>query len=574
MRPLLLGHPPLLPFIILLLAIALPVVSFSVADRNPFLRPPRILAPLSSSSASSALEGSLLLPSESSAAVVREAHAALAGEFAAVDWRTQRHIRRVLASFRRHRVGSAELNSGLDGYAHGDLGRDAIDKVYADVMGAEAALVRSQIFSGTHAIACALFGVLRPGDTLLAVSGAPYDTLEEVIGLRPSSVCDDEGDGEGEDEDGATTAAGGTLRDWGVGYEQVELTADGRFDLDAIDAALATQPSVRMIHVQRSCGYQWRPSLPMAEIGRLCDHVRAINEDRRRMRRKWRQAGAARNDDDDHDHDHDHDQQLLPPPLCDLVVFVDNCYGEFVEDAEPCAAGADLVAGSLIKNPGGTLARTGGYVAGRRRLVRGAANRLSAPGVDGGATLGQNKLVLQGLFNAPGTVGESLKGAMLLAQVLGGAFGLECNPPPPLVATPPHLPSGGGEGGEGGEGQGGEDKGGFRSSGHVRTDMIQAVQLGSRERLVRFCEAVQRHSPVDAHVRPTPGRTPGYGDEVIFADGSFVDGATAELSADGPLREPFTAYAQGGTHVMHWAVVLEAVIDDMGMLAASAPPAA
>ena len=213
------------------------------------------------------------------------------------------------------------------------------------------------------------------------------------------------------------------------------------------------------------------------------------------------------------------------------MVFVDNCYGEFVEALEPPSVGADLIAGSLIKNPGGTLVRTGGYVAGRPSLVAAAKNRLAAPGVGGGATLGQNGLVLQGLFLAPTTVGESLKGAMLCAEVLGGVYGLECNPPP----------------------------------GARRTDMIQAIKLRKRDRLIKFCEEVQKASPVGAHIRPTPGATEGYGDEVIFADGCFVDGATAELSADGPLREPFTVFAQGGTHHMHWAIVLEAAIEAMGL---------
>ena len=328
---------------------------------------------------------------------------------------------------------------------------------------------------------------------------ATDDTLEEVIGLRQS-------------DDGSS----GTLRDWGVAYQQVDLTPEGLFDIAAINAAISNDDTIAVLHVQRSCGYQWRPSLPIAEIGRLCDNVRALN--------KVRDASNQ------------------------LVVFVDNCYGEFVEDLEPCAVGAHLVAGSLIKNPGGTLARTGGYVAGKTSLVREAANRLSAPGVKGGATLGQNKAILQGLFNAPATVGESLKGAMLLAEVLGGTFGLPCNPPSPLSTSRLATNTG------------------ADSSNNVRTDIIQAVKLGSESRLVRFCEAVQSHCPVDAHVRPTPGYTPGYGaTEVIFADGSFVDGATAELSADGPLREPFILYAQGGTHVMHWALVLEAVLEDRAL---------
>ena len=331
----------------------------------------------------------------------------------------------------------------VDGYGHGDLGRETLDAVYAELMGAEAALVRVQMFSGTHAIACALFGVLRPDDELLGVSGAPYDTLEEVIGLR------------GRTEDGLR----GTLADFGVTYSQVELTPDGEFDFAAIQAAI--RPSTRMLHVQRSCGYAWRRSIPVKQIGELAAWLR-----------------------EHHPH---------------LVLFVDNCYGEFVEDLEPCAVGADLVAGSLIKNPGGTLAPSGGYIAGRRTLVDAAARRLSAPGVEGGATLGHSRLLYQGLFQAPCVVGEAIKGAQLVAHVMH-SLGYQCNPPADAA----------------------------------RTDIIQAVKLGSKDRVLAFCRAVQRCSPVGSNIVPVPGITPGYGDETVFADGTFIDGSTLELSADGP----------------------------------------
>lgn len=269
---------------------------------------------------------------------------------------------------------------------------------------------------------------------------------------------------------------------------QVELTETGDFDYDAIEAALG--PQTRLIHIQRSCGYQWRPSIPIAKIEKVIAWLK----------------------------------ELRP----DVCVFVDNCYGEFVEDREPTHVGADLVAGSLIKNPGGTLVPSGGYVIGKSKYVRAARNRLSAPGVDGGATLGKTRVLYQGLFNAPNVVGEALKGTALVAEVMA-QLGFLSNPP----------------------------RAGFR------TDIISAVRLESRENLLAFCKAVQRNSPVGSYIVPTPGATVGYGDEVVFADGTFIDGSTLELSADGPLREPFVAYCQGGTHWTHWAIVLEDALQGM-----------
>ena len=413
--------------------------------------------------------------------LVDEAAAALLPTFSEIDRRTEQSLSSVLSAFRRHGVGTHHF-AGVDGYGHGDLGREALDAVYADLLGAEAALVRVQCFSGTHAIACALYGVLRPGDELLGVSGAPYDTLEEVIGLR------------GRTEDGLR----GSLADLGVSYSQVELaaasegTAVAKFDLDAIGAAI--RPSTRVLHVQRSCGYSWRASIRVQEIGRLAGWLRTHHPS--------------------------------------LILFVDNCYGEFVEVEEPCHVGAHLVAGSLIKNPGGTLAPSGGYVAGRSDLVAAAGRRLAAPGVEGGATLGMTRTLFQGLFHAPQVVGEALKGSLLVAQTMS-RLGYECNPPP---------------------GVGG------------RTDIIQAVKLGSRAKVLAFCAAVQRCSPVGAHIVPVAGVTPGYGDEVVFADGTFIDGSTLELSADGPLRAPYAVYVQGGTHWTHWAIVLREALSALAEL--------
>ncbi len=401
------------------------------------------------------------------------------------DLKTRNKMDIILSLFEKERIDASAFH-GVDGYGYGDLGREKFDRVVANLMGAEQAMVRIQIFSGTHAISSALFGVLRPGDTMLAVSGHPYDTLEEVIGLREGS------------QTGTFT---GSLKNWGIGYEEIPLKAESEngldfgglreatFDLAAIDSVLEHDPSVKVIHVQRSCGYQWRPSIVIAEIKRLCDHIRA----------KYKEKGR------------------------DLIVFVDNCYGELVEEMEPCHVGADLVAGSLIKNLGGTITPCGGYVAGKAEHVNAAMAHLSAPGVEGGATLNQYKHLFQGLFMAPSIVGESLKGAELVAEVMQNRLGYPCNPPP-------------------------------RSH---RTDIIQAVQLGSKEKLVSFCEAVQKKSPVGAHIKPVPGQTSGYGDPVIFADGTFVEGSTLELSADGPLREPFVAFTQGCTHWTHWSIVLE-----------------
>ena len=287
-----------------------------------FQRCPRAAISAVAPSTSSNLEVEAAIES-----VIQASRTELLPLFASIDQHTEQSLGRVLAAFRSHGVGTEHF-AGVDGYGHGDLGRETLDEVYATLMGAEAAIVRVQCFSGTHAIACALYGVLRPGDELLGVSGAPYDTLEEVIGLR------------GRTEDGLR----GSLADFGVSYRQVELAEGGLFDLLAIAAAVT--PSTRMLHVQRSCGYAWRPSIPVDEIGRLA---------------AW-----------------------LADAHPSIVLFVDNCYGEFVEAREPCAVGAHLVAGSLIKNPGGTLAPSGGYVAGRADLVAAASRRLSAPGASSG----------------------------------------------------------------------------------------------------------------------------------------------------------------------------------------------
>ncbi|MCS6782422.1 MAG: methionine gamma-lyase family protein [Gloeomargarita sp. SKYBB_i_bin120] len=389
-------------------------------------------------------------------------------QFQQIDALVKTNLARVVQAMADHQVGVHHFQE-TTGYGHGDLGRDTFERVLAQVMGAEAALVRLQFVSGTHAIACALYGLLRPGDELLSVTGAPYDTLEPVLGLR--------GTGQG------------SLRDFGVTYRQVDLTPRGEVDWDRIPLAIG--PQTRVVFIQRSCGYRWRRSLTVAEIGHIIRLVKSVR----------------------------------PQTIC----VVDNCYGEFAEAQEPPMVGADVIAGSLIKNPGGTIAPCGGYVAGKREYVHLAANRLSAPGIgmETGASLGCNRLFFQGLFLAPQMVGEALKGGLLLAatfQRLG-------YPVQPLPDQP-------------------------------RPDTIQAIQLGDPQRLQRFCRVLQRLSPVGSYLDPVPAVTPGYESQLLMAGGTFIDGSTSELSADGPLRPPYIVFCQGGTTWLHWLWVLEHLLPE------------
>jgi cystathionine beta-lyase family protein involved in aluminum resistance len=396
-------------------------------------------------------------------APLAEAHTAAVGP----------RLERVLAAFAAERVGVQHFAS-VSGYGHGDLGRETLDRVFARVLQAEAAAVRLQFVSGTHAIAAALFGVLRPGDRLLALTGRPYDTLEEVIGIRGSGQ--------------------GSLAEFGIVYDELDLLPgggdgpgdDGQVGIDWDGLAGALAVPTRMVLIQRSCGYSWRPSLPVAEIGRLVERVRALQ------------------------------------PGC--LVFVDNCYGELVQASEPTAVGADLIAGSLIKNLGGTIAPTGGYVAGRAALVEQACCRLTAPGIgsEGGTSFDLNRLLFQGLFLAPQMVAEALIGAELVATVFS-ELGFAVNPRP----------------------------------GAERSDGIQAVRLGSPERLKRVCRAFQAASPIGSYLDPVPAPMPGYASELVMAGGTFIDGSTSEFSADAPLREPYILYVQGGTHHRHGAIALE-----------------
>ena len=401
---------------------------------------------------------------------IQEAQQALAPTFASIDTRIKQNLQKVLTAFRSHQVGVHHFNS-VTGYGHDDLGRQTFDRLFAEVMGAEAAIARVQLVSGTHAIACALFGILRPGDELLAVAGPPYDTLEEVIGLR----------GKGS----------GSLKEYGITYRQLELTPQGTIDWEGL--AETVRPETRMVLIQRSCGYSWRSSLSIDEIDRIVSLVKRQNPD--------------------------------------TVCFVDNCYGEFVETQEPTEVGADLMAGSLIKNPGGTIVTAGGYLAGRSDLVEQAACRLTAPGIGstGGATFDQHRLLYQGLFLAPQMVGEAVKGNCLTAYVFD-RLGYPVNP---LPLAP-------------------------------RRDTIQGIQLGSPEKVIAFCRAIQQYSPVGSYLAPVPGEMPGYESELVMAGGTFIDGSTSEFSADGPLREPYVVFCQGGTHWTHVAIALEAAIASVG----------
>ncbi len=365
---------------------------------------------------------------------------------------------KVLRAFQDNRVGEEHFYT-VSGYGHDDLGRDIIDKVYAQVFNCEAAIARNHFVSGTHAIACGFFGLLRHGDKMVSVSGKPYDTLEQVIGTKGSNKS--------------------SLMEHGVIYSEVE---PGEAE-DAIDE------KTKVAFIQRSRGYSLREPLTIEDIAELIEKIKVKN------------------------------------PEC--ICFIDNCYGEFTEAMEPTDVGADLIAGSLIKNPGGGIVETGGYLAGKRELVELAAERLTAPGIGtkGGAMLNQSRLILQGLFMAPSIVHEALKGAVLAAQIFND-LGVETTPMP-------------------------DD---------VRTDLIQAIVFRDREKLIKFCKAVQYFSPVDSYLTPVPDSVPGYEDEIIMAAGTFIEGSTIELSADGPLREPYAAYMQGGLNYAHVKLLLKGIL--------------
>lgn len=381
-----------------------------------------------------------------------QAQAQLTEQFARIDAVAEENTARVLAAFQKHRVAEAYF-AGTTGYGYDDQGRDKLDEIYAELFGTEAALVRIQFVNGTHAITCALFGALKAGDVLVSAVGAPYDTLLGAIGVVDKGP--------------------GSLKDYGVEYHQVNLL-DNKPDLEGM-ARAAADPRVKVVLIQRSKGYSTRSSLSVSEIGEMCRVIKSANPN--------------------------------------AAVLVDNCYGEFVETLEPTHVGADLVVGSLIKNPGGGLAPTGGYIAGRRDLVEGAAMRLTAPGIgrECGCTLGQNRLLYQGLFLAPHTVAQAVKTAVFAAKVME-LLGYETEP----------------------------------RSDAVRHDIIQMIHMKEPEALKRFCKGIQFGAPVDSYVTPEPWDMPGYDSQVIMAAGAFIQGASIELSADAPMRPPYTVYLQGG----------------------------
>lgn len=373
-------------------------------------------------------------------------------EFDSIDGITEFNQQKMLAAFINNNV-SESMFSGTTGYGYSDRGREALDRVFAEAVGAEDSIVRYNFTCGTHTLSVALFGVLRPGDTMLCVTGTPYDTIQPVIGINEKRIS-------------------GSLEDFGIKYKQVDLKADGTLDFAAIENAVDS--SISMVYIQRSRGYNLRPSLSVDEIGRIVEITR-------------RKSNA--------------------------VVMVDNCYGEWTEKREPTLVGADLIAGSMIKNPGAGVARTGGYIAGRHDLVEKCADRLISPGIgrEVGATLGMNRELFLGVYSAPHVVGEAMKSAAFAASLFN-LLGFETTPVP----------------------------------GETRHDIIQAIKLENEKNLIAFCRGIQKCSPVDAFATPEPWDMPGYDSKVVMAAGAFTLGSSIELSADAPLREPYAVWMQGG----------------------------
>lgn len=386
--------------------------------------------------------------------LVSEAEESIKEQFKHIENICEINQLRVMKAFADNRVSDSHFVA-TTGYGYDDLGRDTLDRVYADIMGAEDALVRHNFISGTHTISTALFAVLRPNDILVSITGKPYDTLEELIGIQ------------GE-------AGNGSLKDFGVKYVQIDLKHDGTPDLEQIKFTL-THMNVKAVTIQRSKGYGWRPTYSAKDIGALIEFVKEIS----------------------------------PETIC----IVDNCYGEFVETEEPTAYGADLIAGSLIKNPGGGLAPTGGYIAGKQKYVELCAYRLTSVGIgkEAGASLGFNRQMYQGLFMAPHVVSQALKAAVLCSAVFE-KLGFEVDPKP----------------------------------NEIRHDIIQSIKFGDPDKVTAFCQGIQKGAPVDSFVTPEPWDMPGYSSQVIMAAGAFVQGASIELSADAPIKPPYIAYMQGG----------------------------
>ncbi len=401
--------------------------------------------------------------------IVKNAESKVWEYFKLVDEIKEYNQEKVLKAFFDNKIGLEHFAS-VSGYGHDDMGREALDKVFANVFKAEKAVVRNHFVSGTHTLACCLFGNLRYGEKLISVAGSPYDTMEEVIGTRGDKRA--------------------SLIGHGVLYEEIPLINDTDVDFEKIKNTV--DKSVNMVLIQRSRGYSLRKSLNIETIGKIVKIVKSKN------------------------------------PEC--ICFVDNCYGEFVEKLEPLEVGADLIAGSLIKNPGGGIVEAGGYIAGREEYVNQAAYRLTAPGIgsEGGAMLNQLRLIFQGLFMAPSIVSEAVKGAILASQVFEDIG---------FVSTP--------------------------KPNEIRTDLIQTVKFGAPEPLLAFCKTLQSFSPVESYLTPVPDGVPGYDSKLIMAGGTFIEGSTIELSADGPVRPPYAVYMQGGLNYAHVKIALKGIIEKL-----------
>lgn len=406
--------------------------------------------------------------SEKTIAHIKEAEELLRPQFEELEEIRDYNQEKVLRAFIDNKVAPEHFYT-VSGYGHDDLGKEVLDNVFAQVFKAEAALARNHFVSGTHTLSCALFGNLRYGEKLVSVTGTPYDTMQEVIG----------------------TVGGGkreSLIGHGVLYDEVALKEDGTVDLEAIEKAIDS--SVKMVEIQRSRGYSLRPSVDIETIGKICKIVKSKNPD--------------------------------------CICFVDNCYGEFVEKQEPLEVGADLIAGSLIKNAGGGIVETGGYIAGKLEYVEQAAMALTAPGIgrEGGAMLNQLRLIFQGLFMAPSVVCDAVKGAVLAAKIFEDIG---------YVSTPKYY--------------------------EKRTDLIQTIAFNKPEPLEEFCRTIQALSPINSYVTPVPDEVPGYEDKLIMAGGTFIEGSTIELSADGPMRPPYAVYMQGGLTYSHVKIVLREIFE-------------
>ncbi|MEH7274805.1 aminotransferase class I/II-fold pyridoxal phosphate-dependent enzyme [Neobacillus vireti] len=401
--------------------------------------------------------------------IVRGVEQQIAAVHKEIDERIESNQFRVLKSYQEHRVSDSHFIPST-GYGYDDIGRDTLELIYADVFGAEAGLVRPQIISGTHAISISLFGILRPGDELLYITGKPYDTLEEIVGIRGNGV--------------------GSLKEFGISYDSVELSDKGSIDWNQV--ADKIKSNTKMIGIQRSKGYATRPSFTIAEIKEMISFVKEIKED--------------------------------------VVVFVDNCYGEFVEELEPCHVGADLMAGSLIKNPGGGIVKTGGYIVGKKQYVEASSYRMTSPGIgaEAGASIYSLQEMYQGFFLAPHVVGQALKGAVFTAAFLE-KLGMNSYP----------------------------------KWDSYRTDLIQSVQFDDKDKMIAFCQAIQFASPINSHVTAYPAYMPGYEDDVIMAAGTFIQGASIELTADGPIRPPYVAYVQGGLTYAHVKMAVCIAVDSL-----------